>query len=157
MAIVIDINSLSAVFSKENNRHNDFCEIKKWIESGEGCMIYGGTKYKEELKCMYHYTKLIRYLKDIGKVISINDEIVDKREKHIIERTIGTDCDDQHIIALLGVSHCSLLCSSDERSYSFVRDRSLYPKGSPKVKIYKSKKNISLLKKQKQKIINIDE
>jgi hypothetical protein len=60
-------------------------------------------------------------------------------------KTAGKNCNDQHLIALLAAAHCSLICSIDKKSYPFIKDRTLYPSGCPKVRIYCSARNASLL------------
>lgn len=146
MCIVVDINTLAPVFNETCDRHREFVHVKNWIESGKGILVYGGTKFKEELHATYRYLRLIRQMKDSGKAIAIQDNEVDAAEKKIKEQTKNTDCDDQHIIALLRVSRCPLLCSEDARSYKYIQNRTFYPKGSPKVRIYSSSKNQTLLK-----------
>ena len=147
MCIVIDINTLSKVFNESDNDHSSFCCVKEWINSNSGFLVFGGTKYKEELKKAIKYLKIIRLLKDGGRAISIKDDVVYKLALTIIQKTLNTDCDDPHIIALLGASRCSLLCSTDIRSFPFVKNKSLYPDNMPKVRIYSSARNKSLLKK----------
>ena len=147
MCIVIDINSLAMVFNEDNARHADFSSVKSWIDGRCGFVVYGGTKYKAELAETVRYMRLLRLMRDAGQAISIRDEAVDEIERTVREKTNGTDCDDQHIIALLGAARCPLLCSVDNRSFEFVKDRSLYPKGAPVVKIYTSARNRKLLKK----------
>lgn len=158
MCIVIDVNALAMVFDGSNAKHNEFSPIKEWITDGKGFLVFGGKKYKRELEKLVQYLKIIRLLKDGGKAISIKDDVVDTIENNVIEKTTGTNCNDQHIIALLAASKCSLLCSTDISSFDFIKDRSLYPKKSPKVKIYKSIKNKNLLKKTKRnKICNAEQ
>jgi hypothetical protein len=146
MCIVVDINTLSAVFSEDCDLHSEFCYVKNWINEGKGYVVFGGTKYKDELARTKKYLRLIRLLKDAGKAISISDAAVDTLEAEVISKTTGTTCDDQHVIALLGASKCYLLCSLDSRSYAFVKQRTLYPPGMPKVKIYASSRNRVLLR-----------
>lgn len=147
MCIVIDINTLSMVFNISNARHGDFADVKQYIESRAGFVVFGGTKYKAELAVTGRYLRLLRQLRDAGKAVSIFDDAVDEIEASILALTANTDCDDQHVIALLGASRCALLCSVDNRSFPFVKDRSLYPKGCPAVRIYTSPRNRKLLKK----------
>lgn len=144
---MIDTNTLAMVFSSDNSRHAEFACIKTWITDGDGLLIYGGKKYKEELQLAPRYMKLIRILRDSGKAATICDDSVNRLEEEVQKMTTGTDCDDQHIVALLGASRCSLLCSTDARSFPFIKDRSLYPKNTPSVKIYTSVRNKKLLKK----------
>lgn len=146
MCIVVDINTLAPVFSEKCHQHEDFRPVKEWIDKGRGFLVFGGTRYKHELSRTYRYLRLVRQMKDSGQAIAIRDDLVDATEAEVIEMTEATDCDDQHIIALLGISRCPLFCSHDSRSYKFIRDRSLYPKGMTRVRIYSSMKNQTLLK-----------
>lgn len=147
MCIVIDINALAMVFNESSLRHKEFVFVKTWIENGLGFVVYGGTKYKSELAAAFKYMRLLRQMRDAGQAISICDNAVDEIESEVLRLTGDTDCDDQHVIALLAAARCSLLCSVDTRSFVFVKDRNLYPKGIPKVKIYSSKRNRALLKR----------
>lgn len=144
MCIVVDINTLAPVFDESCGLHSDFVYVKNWIEAGRGYLVFGGTKFKQELGNS-KYLRLIRLLKDAGRAVAVRDDVVDAEEARVKDQTEGTDCDDQHIIALLGVSRCPLVCSLDKSSYKHIRNRSLYPPGMPRVKIYSSKKNQSLL------------
>lgn len=145
MCIVVDINTLPAVFSETCDNHPEFAPVKAWIEAGNGFLVFGGTKYKAELQRTFRYLRMIRQMQDAGLAVAVRDVEVDLTEREIIQRTEGTDCDDQHIIALLSTSRCSLLCSLDRRSYPFVRDRSLFPDGMQRVRIYSSRRNSRLL------------
>lgn len=134
MCVVIDLNTLAPVFSEACDKHTEFGAVKRWIEDGKGFLVYGGSKYKAELRGAFRYLKLIRQMKDAGKAIPIRDAAVDQLEEQVRTKTKGADCDDQHVIALLGASKCGLLCSEDSRSFRFVKDRMLYPAGMPRVK-----------------------
>jgi hypothetical protein len=71
--------------------------------------------------------------------------LVDAREAELIAITQGTGCDDQHIIAILCVSGCRLVCSRDSRSYEFIKCKRYYPKRCRVPRIYSSSKNVDLL------------
>lgn len=157
MCIVIDINTLSMVFNSSNLRHPDFTAVRDYIDSRAGFVVYGGTKYKAELAEAGRYMRLLRQLRDAGKAITILDAAVDTIETRVCTLTQNTDCDDQHVIALLGAARCPLLCSVDNRSFPYVKDKSLYPKGSPSVRIYTSPRNKNLLKKADPTVLsNVD-
>jgi hypothetical protein len=145
MCIIIDVNSLPPVFSGACAKHPEFAPVMAWIDAGLGVAVIGGTKYKAELAKAGRYLRLIRLMRDGGKAIYIRDEAVDHLEEKIRTKTRRTACNDQHIIALLGASHCPLLCSADALSFRFVKKRSLYPKGMPRVKVYTSSRNRALL------------
>ncbi len=46
MCIIIDANALPSVLKREP----ELCPVFNWINEGKGKIVYGGTKYKEELK-----------------------------------------------------------------------------------------------------------
>lgn len=145
MAIVIDTNTFAMVFDQSNAKHMEFSPVKAWIERGMGFLLFGGTKYLKELSTSYRHMRLVRQLRDAGMAIEISTPVVDGMETTIIKATAGTICNDQHVMALLAAAHCSLVCSEDSKSFEFIKNRSLYPKGSPKVRIYSSAKNVRLL------------
>ena len=145
MCIVVDINTLAPVFNEACDRHPDFAHVKNWIDEGHGFLVFGGTKFKEELGKAYRYLRLIRLMKESGQAVAIQDDVVDAEEKRVKALTDGTTCDDQHIIGLLSASRCPLVCSEDERAYPYLRDRTLYPDGMTRVRIYSSRRNRSLL------------
>lgn len=141
MCIIIDTNALALVFQK----HSDFMPILKWVYKRNGFIVYGGTKYIYELK-KTRYVRVFRLLKESHKAREVNRAKVDQREREIIKMTIGSDCDDQHIIAILNVSGCRILCSLDQRSYKYVKDKRFYSKREKRPYIYRSIKNKSLLR-----------
>ena len=145
MCIVIDINTLAPVFNEQCATHNEFHSVKDWILAGRGFLVFDGTHYKEELKKTSRYLELIKQMKIAGQAVAICDELVNAEETRVIASTQGTDCDDQHIIALLGTARCPFCCSNDSRSYKHITNRSLYPKGMAKARIYSSKRNSKLL------------
>lgn len=147
MAIVIDVNVFPCVFDIQSEHHAQFAPIKAWIERRDGFLIYGGSKFKDELLQSYRRARLVRTLRDAGCAVEISTLAVDALEAEIRVKVAGTKCNDPHIIALLATAKCALLCSWDKESFPFIKDRSLYPGGSPKVRIYTSLRNASLLKK----------
>lgn len=147
MCIVVDINTLAPVFNETCERHPDFVHVKVWIEKRHGFLVFGGTKFKEELHKAYRYLRLVRQMKDSGHAVAIRDDVVDTEEERVKELTAGTGCDDQHIIGLLCASRCPLVCSGDARAYPYLRDRNLYPDGMARVRIYSSGRNQSLLRR----------
>lgn len=141
MCIVIDTNTLPLVFQGDPK----FVPVWQWIVNGRGVIVYGGTKYKNELKRMPRYAKILKLLMDKRKVCEIRQDLVDNCEQAIISMTKGTNCNDQHIIAIFSVSKCMLFCSLDRRSYEYVQDKRFYPKGQKPPRIYRSSGNQSLL------------
>lgn len=146
MPIIVDANCLSSVFDKTCNDHSEFEPVFDWIINGKGKMIYGGAKYLKELSHCKRILPLINHLKNHkNKVIVLDSKRVDDLQKDIEALVDDPDFDDPHLIAMIAVSGCRLLCSKDERSERFILDKTLYPNGSKPPKYYKSKKNANLL------------
>lgn len=142
MCIIIDTNVLSNVLDKKNQFHNDFNEVYDWIFNGKGKIIYGGTKYLKEIS---KYSILFGELKKIGKAISIPNNLVDNEEVAISLLVIHPDFDDQHLVALLRISKCKVICSLDSRAYPYFRHNIFFNPASNKPKIFSGNRNKSLL------------
>lgn len=142
MCIVIDTNVMKCVFDSQNAQHSEFKDVKEWIFKGKGKIIYGGTTYlTENLK----YCKLFSELKKIGKAVLINNHKVDEQEKVVSELIRHPDFDDPHLIALLQLSKCKVICSLDSRAYPFFRHNLFFTPASKKPKIYSGSRNKPLL------------
>lgn len=140
--IIIDTNCLSNVFDKESNSFEDFAPLNDWIYSGCGQVIYGGTKYLDEIK---KYYGLFKELKKINKAKYIDNLKVDEKEIWVKSQIQHQNFDDQHIVALLIISKCKLICSLDKRAYPYFKHKEFFSKKN-KPRIYSSKKNEKLLK-----------
>lgn len=145
MTILIDINTMAPVFDQQNSLHQDFAPVRAWILDGPGQFVFGGTKYKRELSKTPRFLRLVRLLKDARKACEIRQDAVDQREREVIVQTQGTDCDDQHLIAILSVSGCLLFCSNDKRADKYIVDRRWYSKDRKRPRIYRSIKHRRLL------------
>ena len=51
-----------------------------------------------------------------------------------------------NIVAIIIVSKCKIFCTKDGRSFKFIQNRALYPKGISPPKIYKQESNKNILK-----------
>ncbi len=145
MCIIIDINCLSNVFDAESQKHKDFKPILDWILNRNGKIVCGGTKYREELKKVQKYNKLLINLTSSGKVVWIEDKKVDQEQKKVQDKLSHRNFDDPHIVAIIIVSKCKLLCSNDNKSFEFIKNHIFYPKGVNKPLIYTRQKNEDLL------------
>jgi len=147
VCIVLDANVFASVFSVDSALHHQFKPVLDWItkKGTGGRVVFGGTKYKRELAEAPKYRRIFLQLKNAGRAVEINQDRVDARETELLMVTRGTDCDDQHLIAILCVSGCMLVCSLDRRAYCHIRNRHNY-RGRRKVpKIYNSARHRRLL------------
>ena len=145
MCIVIDINTLASVFDSATSDHGEFRPVLSWINDGCGIIIYGGTTYKNELRRSPKYLRVMVEQHRAGKTLQIDTSLVDKEERRLIRLLNKVGFDDPHIIAMIIVSRCRLLCTKDRRSHQYVLDNALYTGDSECPAIYSGRRNISLL------------
>lgn len=146
MCIVIDTNTLGKVFRTDDKKHSEFEPVLKWILESNGKIIVGGTDFNRELFGKIDwFRRFFIQLKDLNKVVVVDDSKVDAHQVKIMGMKKHRDFDDPHIVALLATSKCRVLCTGDSRSFPFVQDRSFYPKNVQPPSIYSKKKNAGLL------------
>ena len=146
MAIILDTNCFSHVFSPKDSKHAEFRPVLEWVIKDKGFFVYGGSKYKKELGKCTKYLRFFRLLKEVGKVIEFDQEKIDNYQNIVERKEHNPDFDDPHLPARVVVSHCELICSRDGRSIRFVTRKDLYPKRFVLPKYYKGLENKSLLK-----------
>lgn len=145
MCIVVDANTWGYVFQENNKKHSDYLPVFRWITKGPGFVVYGGSKYREELKNASKYYGIFLELKKKGRAKEVNPNLVDKHEADV-RRAAGTPkCHDAHLIAIFRVSGCRLLCSDDRRSDTYIKNRKYYLAGQRPPSIYRSNVHQHLL------------
>lgn len=142
MCIILDTNTIPQVFDVENNDHHEFEPVYDWIINGKGKIIFGGTKYKNEIGGKF--LGLFEELRKLNKAIKIEDLEIDSKQNEIESIITDSDFDDPHLISLLTISKCKLICSLDKRAYPFFKNN-LFFKGKNRPKIYSSAKNKKIL------------
>lgn len=144
MCIIVDVNNLARVFNPKNAEHNEFIPVYEWILTGSGKLVIGGSTFDKEISINKWFLPFLSQLSRIGKVIKMPNEIVDVLEEKIkIETPIGVDFDDQHLVSLLAVSKCKLICSDDNRAYEHFKNN--INLNGHRAKIYSSSRNRDLL------------
>lgn len=137
MCVVIDTCCLGPVLDQNNENHPRFRPILRWITKGNGSLIYGGCKYKKELKRAKRYLSLIAELDRMGKVIILADREVDELAKRLKCYIRKADFNDEHLVAIVQVARCGVVCTDDVAAQKYLVRSDLYPKGIKKPKIYK--------------------
>ena len=146
MCIVIDTNSFGSVFETTSKDHNEFESVYNWILYQNGKIVYGGSTYKKELEKTKKYVPIFRRLKDKRKAVELSDcKRVDEIEKELSKKVKDHKFNDPHIIAIVTISKCKIVCTKDKESEEFILNKELYPKGMKPPKIYKQKSNKNLL------------
>jgi len=146
MAIIIDTNCLSRVFNRKNKEFSEFKPVFDWIINGNGFIVYGGSKYEGELKKTQKYLGLFRILNDLGKVYKCPEtRKIDELTNYYRMNYPIVDFDDPHLPAIVIVTKCRLICSTDIRSIPYVTNPKMYPKKFVVPKYYQSRKDEKLL------------
>ena len=135
MCALIDACVLSKVFNPEDSQHGPFRTIASWIVDGKGSIVYGGSKYMEELG-KGKYGKLFQQLRTARRAYAVDDKAVDQRAEMLRRLVPDEDFDDPHILAIIGVSKCCILCTDDDRVRPYFRRKDLYPDGVKIPKVY---------------------
>jgi hypothetical protein len=146
MCLIVDANCFGCVFNKNAKYHHKFVPVYNWLLSGYGGrLIYGGSKYKKEVNFKGSpYRGILAELERKGRLLAIPDKKVNDLAAELKKKVLSRDFDDEHIVALVGLSKCCVVCTDDKRSFPFLRRRDLYPDGVKPPKIYQSTRNSKL-------------
>jgi len=144
MCIIVDKNIFSGVFDP-NSPDIEFKPVHNWIFSGNGKVVLGGAKYREELQQSQKYHKILIELGRMRRTIEVPDDEVDLIEARIKQLIPHSDFDDPHLIAIVIASGCRLICTRDSRCHKFVKIKEIYPKGFGVPKFYSGVKHRHLL------------
>lgn len=137
MCVVIDTCVIHGVFDLGAKAHKRFAPILDWLLNGNGKMVYGGKKYKDELKATIgKYRSILAELQRQGKIIDVDDDAVDMRQRLLERVEANKDFDDPHLVAIVIESGCRIVCTDDKRAIPFLKKRGLYPKPAMRPKIF---------------------
>jgi hypothetical protein len=157
MCIVIDTNLFSSICNIDSHDHGDFKPVLEWVLNSKAKILYGGSTYESEVKKHSKFRRLLFEFEHKGKAQNIIKEYVNNVEEFLKPKFIRVDFDDHHIIAILLVSGCKLLCSKDSglvdllkssyksQSIKNIKKQFNYINTTVRPKIYKSTKNADLL------------
>ena len=113
MCTVIDADTFSYFCNQDSKKYRDFQPVRDWIENGNRKIVYGGTDYQNHLN---NHGKFLGYLTEQdrgGKTERLDDTEVDRVTNAIRTKYTRTDFDDHHIVAIVLISRCKLVCSMD--------------------------------------------
>lgn len=145
MCLVIDACCLANVLNPADQRHIHFAPVFEWVFNGKGRVIYGGTKYKHELSKLPRYLGLLAELERKGRVIQLSDAEVDAIA-NVLKAEVGdAQFNDEHLVAIVIVSRCLIVCTNDTVAKSYLKRRAFYScRGVSRPKIYSSERNKNL-------------
>jgi predicted nucleic acid-binding protein len=146
MCVIVDANCFGSVFNPSAKHHKKFSPVYEWLLNQKGGrLIYGGTKYKKEIDFTNEQNRrLLLEIQRKGRLVHLNDAKVDKRAIEVKQIEKDKDFDDEHIVAIVGISKCCVVCTFDARSDRFLKRANLYPKGVKPPKIYRNARNKKL-------------
>jgi len=139
MCVIIDASVASRVFSE--NRYPDYVPLWKWIEDGDGVIVYGGRLY-EELSKVNRAKRYLKTLSDAGKAHKMSTDDVDQEEKKV--SLMRRKSDDPHVLALARLSRARVLCSNDTNLHADFKNLKLLPR--PRGRIYQKAQHKNALK-----------
>lgn len=145
MCVILDANTWHSVLGESSKDHCDFVALHNWIYKGQGRIVYGGTKYKEELSKAEKYLWMFIELGKIKKTVKICDNEVDQKQEEVENMLQNSNFDDAHIVAIVIISGCRLICSKNKRHIPFFKNKDLYPEKFGQVKIYNRQSHSKLL------------
>lgn len=146
MCIVLDASCFSKVFNANDAEHPEFQPVLRWILEGDGCLVYGGRKYKTELAMARRYLRMFVELKNFGKVRVADDAKVDAHQARIESIVEVAKHNDPHLPAIICACGCRLVCTDDAKSCALLKERRCYSAGVAVPKLYMSAKNADLLR-----------
>lgn len=145
MCIVIDPPALIPMFKTADVEHQKFSPVRKWIVEGPGKIIIGGAQYRKELLDVISIIQFVKELERRGKVIRKCDAEVDRDVERIKRIEPCKDFDDPHLVALINLSGCKLICIRDPRAHRFLRNKKFYNNTKLRPRLYTRAKNSNLL------------
>jgi hypothetical protein len=120
MCVIIDSNCLAMVFDHDNKQHSRFVPVWNWV-NGKGCMVYGGTKYMEELQKLPRYLAIVVELRKTRHAIPVQTKTVDRIAATLKREYPDPKFNDQHIVALVIASRCVVVCTDDKKAISYLK------------------------------------
>jgi hypothetical protein len=136
VCLIIDANTIPMVFDAQSEHHHKFLPVLKWVTEGNGRIVYGGTKYKKELRLMTRYLRLIARLYTAGKVVILPNAPIDEYALNLKKIITSESFDDEHLVAIVATSGCRVVCTQDKTAHKYLVRQDLYPKGIKRPKIY---------------------
>ncbi len=149
MCVLIDPGCIPKVFNTSNALHKEFQPILNWINGRFGRMVWGGTKYLTELKNTPKYRRYLIELDKSGLVEQLPCKEVDAVADALKQIESTEEFNDEHLAAIVVVSRCTVVCTSDLTAADFLKKSSLYVdhthRGVRPPKIYSRRRNRTLL------------
>jgi hypothetical protein len=139
MCVILDTNRFSTAL--KNPTDPQYLPLLNWILGGQGLLIFGGTKYDEEIDNVAVARTFFAQRLRAGQAFRVPKAEVDAEEAAV--RLLPHESDDEHIVALARLSGARTVCTEDSDLMSDFKDPSLVSK--PRGRVYRSKSHLDLL------------
>jgi hypothetical protein len=111
--------------------------------TGRGKIIFGGSKFKKEIRGS-RFLKILTEFEKLHKLVSVPDGQVDKLGRELKEKVPDRKFNDEHIVALVSLTRCCVVCTDDDEAVPYLKMRELYPQGMKRPKIYRTARHAPL-------------
>lgn len=146
--VILDTNCFAHVFNQTDARHCEFSLFLEWLCSGSGYLVYGGSKYREELVKAGRYLKVFRLLHQYNKARMYDTDLIDSEMERIIHSFADPKFNDPHLAAIVIVTQSGVICTGDARCIPFLKRRDVYGKRAKCPKFYTGDRCAHLLSSQ---------
>jgi hypothetical protein len=120
VCLVVDTCCFAMVFNERNQHHAKFKPIFEWVRFGNGKVIYGGSKYSRELADA-GYLGVVLELNKQRRAVPLSHGKVDEIGALLKKSFPETRFDDEHLVAMVIVSKCRIVCTVDKIAMSYLR------------------------------------
>ncbi len=94
---------------------------------------------------MPKYQTILAEMSRSGKICKVGDTDVNAEQQKLEDTPLHGKCNDPHIIAIVIVSKCCLVCTKDGALIKFLKDKTFYPKDVKIPRIYQREEHKNLL------------
>ena len=126
MCAVVDPPVFVSVFKSTDAHHEVFRHVLTWVERGNGKLVMGGTQFRQELTAVRSVLRPLAELERRNKIVRCNEEVVDAQVAIVRGLEKSKAFDDPHLVALVRLTGCRVICTKDEASHQFLRSAALY-------------------------------
>ena len=148
MCVIIDMNTLPAVFNSSDKKHAQFVPLLNHVNSRKSKITIGGSSYSAEIEKMPGLTKILAEMRRSKKLVIADSSKVDLLERQIAVKyplAKFPDFNDKHIVALAAVTNAKVVCTIDKPLQKYLKQKTFYDKSSLRPKIYNEKTRASVL------------
>jgi hypothetical protein len=147
MCLVIDTCTFSSVSDEQSKEHGRFAPIITWLTLGDGKIIFGGSKYNSEIRGG-RFLRILAEFTRKGRIVRVSDAKVDRLAKELKRRVPEKSFNDEHLVELVSITKCCVVCTDDKQAVPYLKRRDLYPRDVKPPKIYRHKSHASLCRNE---------